>query len=107
EEARQLVARVADPAARALFEAQLARDLASTGFSFPVILDQRAVRVAARWSPSEAWFTARPALRTARAREASERARALATGREVALSARDAFYAVASARASEALAALS
>ncbi len=105
-ETRALVAQVQDPAVRALLEAQLDRELAQTGFRFPVILNQRVVRAAARWSPTDAWLRLGPTLRAARAEEAAARAREGAESREVGLAAVEAFYALATARAAEALAAL-
>lgn len=103
--ARAAIGMVTDPAAQALFTANLDSQLAlAGGFSFPVILDQFSIGATLTYPISDVFFQVLPGYEAAeRGVDASEdQVRARAS--EIAQNAREAFYNLARARAAHAVA---
>jgi len=99
-----ITAGVDDPDARLLWEQTLAAQAAQANYTFPVILNQFALRGSLAYPVSTVFTSIWPTYESAQANEAAAEARVAAQAREVGLSARDAFYQYARARGALAVA---
>lgn len=99
-----IVAGVDDPEARFLWETTLTAQSELSDFQFPVLLNNYAFRVSAQYPVSDVFLSLWPALEGAQATAEAARLREEAQRREVALSAREAFYNYARARGALAVA---
>lgn len=96
--ARTAIAAVADPAAAALFTANLDAQLAQSGFSFPQILDQFALQATVSYPLSDLFFSILPAYDAATELSEAQRAQIDVQRENIALQAVEAYYALSRAR---------
>ncbi len=96
--ARAAVAGVDDPEARALWGSLLDVFGSSSSFSFPVLLNQYALRASATLPVSDYLLTVLPAYRAANLAAEAQRLQVAVEERTIALRAREAFYELARAR---------
>lgn len=96
--------RLADPAARELWNLTLMAQAESANFRFPVVLDRFGLRASVAYPVSDVLLQLLPAYEGARTNAEAAELRVRAQAREVALSAREAFYGYARGRAALAVA---
>ena len=95
-----VIAAVDDPEARALWTNLFDGLSSSEGFSFPVLLNQYALRASVSYPVSDLFFSILPAYRAQESAVEAQQAQIDVEARQVALRARETFFEVARARAS-------
>ncbi len=99
-----LTAGVDDPDARALWTATLTAQAQASGFSFPILLNQLALRATLSYPITDVLLSILPAYEGASSQADAAALQAEVQRRDVGLRAREAFYSYARARASHAVA---